>query len=150
MEKTATEQGPFSKLHHIGVAVKDLDRAVEYYHSLGMGPFEHKTTSDLIEKEMYGKPIDFKLNIAAAQVGTVIIELIQPMENAPVQEEFLESKGEGINHLGFLVDDIDKEAATLVDKGFEVVLHARRVGRRGGTYLDTSQVGGVLMELIKT
>jgi len=149
MEKAGTEKSPFSKLHHVGVVVRDLDRAVEYYQSLGIGPFEYKTTSDLIEKTMYGKPADFKLNVAQAQVGAIMIELIQPVENAPVQEQFLERRGEGVNHIGFLVDDMEKEKAKLVEKGFSVILSGKRASGKGGTYFDTHKIGGVIIELIK-
>ena len=143
------EKSAFSKIDHVGVVVRNLDKAIDYYQSLGLGPFRQKDISVLTDKKMYGKPTDFELKMATAQMGPIMIELIQPVEEAPVQEEFLESKGEGINHIAFSVDDLDKEEAKLVEKGLEVILSVRRTTGGGGSYFDTREVGGVIMELIQ-
>jgi len=148
MEKIGTEKSPFSKIDHVGVVIRDMDKAIEFYQSLGIGPFEQRETDTLTDKMMYGKPADFKLKIATAHLGSIDIELIQPVEGAHVHEEFLESKGEGIHHVAFSVDDIDKETAKLVDKGLKVILSARRP-TGGGAYFDTRKVGGVIFELIQ-
>ena len=44
MEKIGKEKSPFSTFDHVGVVVRDMDRAIEYYQSLGAGPFEPVTT----------------------------------------------------------------------------------------------------------
>jgi len=149
MEKAEIENPPFAKIDHLGIMVRDLDEAVEYYQSLGIGPFELREMSTLAEVKIYGKPVKFNAKIAVARVGSINIEVVQPMENAVLQHEFLESKGEGINHIGFLVDDLEKEKAKLLDKGLEVILSASRTTGMGAAYFDTRQVGGVLIELIK-
>ena len=95
------------------------------------------------------KPVDFKGKVAVAQMGPINIEVVQPIENALLQTKFLESKGEGINHISFLVDDLEKEEAKLRDKGLEVILSAKRTTGSGSAYFDTRQVGGVFIELIK-
>jgi len=61
----------------------------------------------------------------------------------------LETKGEGINHLGFLVDDIDREVAKLVKKGFKVISSGKFLTGGGFAYFDTGKVGGILFELIQ-
>ena len=149
MEKIGTEKLPFSKVDQVGVVVRDMDKAVEYYQALGIGPFEPLNVTS-IDRKVYGKPApDVKLKVRMAQMGQIQIELIQSMEGESFQKGFLESKGEGINHLGFFVDDIDKEEAKLVEKGLKVVSSGRFVGGGGFAYFDSDKVGGVIFELIQ-
>jgi len=149
MEKIGIEESPFSKVAQIGVIVRDMDKAIEYYQSLGIGPFEPlKTTST--DRKAYGKPApEVKNLVRVAQMGQVQFELVQPVSGESVQKEFLESRGEGINHLGFLVDDLDNEVAKLVEKGFKVTNSVKFIGGGGVAYLDTDKVGGVMFELIQ-
>ena len=149
MQLSETEKTTFSKIDHLGIMVRDVNKAVEFYESLGMGPFEFREMTSLAEVEIYGKPVKFNAKVAVAKLGSLNIEVVQPMENAVLQWEFLESKGEGINHIGFLVDDLDKEKARLCDKGLEIILSSRRTTGIGAAYFDTSEVGGVLIGIIK-
>ena len=146
------EKSPFSKLDHIGVVVRDFDRAVKHYESLGIGPFLAVEGLSSIERRMYGKviPIDsFKLKEKNARMGSVMLQLMQPVEGETIWKEFLDKRGEGIQHLGFLVDDIDKEEARMVAKGYTVLYRSRFKGGGGSNYFDTGKVGGVLIELIQ-
>ena len=152
MEKSGVEKSPFSKVCQVGVIVKDVDKAVEYYQSLGIGPFESSKTAHLVtDRKVYGKPADDVKNKArlAQMMGQLYLELVQPVSGESIQKEFLETKGEGINHLGFLVDDIDKETAKLEEKGFKVISSTRYAGGGGIAYFDTDKVGGVIFELIQ-
>ncbi len=136
----------------MGVIVRDMDKAIEHYSSLGIGPFESLKKLLPIEKKGLGKPIDpdnFRLKVRVTQMGPVQLELIQPVAGESLWKEFLETKGEGINHLGFFVDDLDKEVAKLVEKGFKVIHGEKFLGGGGYAYLDTGKVGGVLLELIQ-
>lgn len=150
-----TEKFSFSKIDHIGVIVKDLEKAVEHYESLGFGPFEPlRIARDGAYKErrVLDKPIrpdSIKLKVSVAKIGPVKLELIQPAGGESLWKEFLDTKGEGINHLGFYVDDIDKEESELVEKGLKVLYKARFSAGGGGTYFETRGVGGFIMELIQ-
>jgi len=149
MEKIGKEKSPFSTFDHMGVVVRDMDKAIEYYQSLGIGPFEPVTTA-VAEKKLRGKPADdVKFELRVARIGQIRLELIQPVEGESLHKEFLENKGEGINHLCFSVDDIDKEAAKLVKKGFKVIASRKFVNGGGNVYFDTGKVGGVLLELLQ-
>ena len=64
-------------------------------------------------------------------------------------QEFLDTKGEGVHHLGCIVDDIEKEEAGLKEKGIEIILTSRFKGGGGSCYADISQLGGILVELIQ-
>ena len=107
-----TEKSAFSKLDHIGVIVRDADKAVEYYQSLGIGPFVLIADKiNIIEKRVKGKPIplDGMLNKEYnGKMGSLQLQILQPVTGDYYWKEFLETRGEGIQHLGFSVDDIDK------------------------------------------
>ena len=151
MGKSGVEKSPFSKVSHVGIVVRDMDKAIEYYQSLGIGPFESSKKGHLAtDRKVYGKPADdAKIKSRVVQMGQLYLELVQPVEGEAIQKEFLKTKGEGINHLGFLVDDIDKETAKLEEKGFKVISSTRYAGGGGIAYFDTDKVGGVIFELIQ-
>ena len=147
-----TEKSPFSKVAHIGVVVRDMDKVIEYYQSLGIGPFEPFKSVVAIERKMLGKPIapdSIKMKIKIVKMGPVELEFIEPVEGETLWKEFLETRGEGINHLGFLVDDIDAEEAKLIEKGLTVLYRSRFKNGGGAAYFDTGKVGGILIELIQ-
>lgn len=129
--------------------VRDVQRAAAYYASLGLGPFEPLKLTR-IERSVYGRRADDVANKSlVARMGPVQFELLQPVSGASIQKEFLEKRGEGINHLGFLVDDIDKEVEKLAARGFKVISSVKYLGGGGVAYLDTDRIGGVLFELIQ-
>ncbi len=138
------------KFRHVGVAVRDMDKVVEYYQSLGIatiGPEQiSERGSDLMEN---GKPTDprRKLKIRMVQVGTITYEMIQQLEGESVHNEFLDSKGEGISHIAFTVDDFDKERIKLVEKGASVILG--RKDQHGFAYFNTRKVGNIIIELVQ-
>ena len=70
--------------------VKDLDKTIEYFSSLGIGPFEPLQRPPMVERRVRGKPADYKLKIALAQLGQIQLELIQPVQGECVQNEFLD------------------------------------------------------------
>lgn len=140
---------PFGRIDQVGIVVRDIDRAIKYYESLGIGPFKPMNVTS-IDREVYGKPAPDVKNVArVAQVGQLQIELIQPISGQSVQREFLESKGEGVNHLAFFVDDIAKETAKLTALGFKMISGGKLVGGGGFAYFDTDKVGGVQFEFVQ-
>jgi methylmalonyl-CoA/ethylmalonyl-CoA epimerase len=149
MEKTSTEKLPFSRVDQIGIIVRDMDKAIEYYQSLGIGPFESMGITHT-ERRVYGKVVtDVKNVVRVAQMGQVQLELVQPVAGKSIQSEFLERHGEGINHLGVFVDDVDREMDKLVQRGFRVIANTRFAGGGGGAYFDTDRIGGVLLEVVQ-
>ena len=140
----------FSKIDQIGVVVRDMDKAIEYYQSLGIEPFEPLENVIHIERRIRGKLAnDVKNKVRVAQMGQVQLELVQTVEGESLQKEFLESRGEGINHLGFFVDDIDKETAKLEGKGLRVLSRSRYQNGGGAVYFDTTKIGAVILEIIQ-
>ena len=149
----AKEQKPRVKLPPVQqacIVVKDIDRAIEYYTStFGMGPFSVLDV-DMEGVLLRGKPISAKIKVAFADSGPLQIELIQPVEGKSIYTEFLDSKGEGLHHLAFQVDDLDALLAELSKEGIEPIWH-QRLPQFGiaFAYLNTARIGGVIFELIE-
>jgi methylmalonyl-CoA/ethylmalonyl-CoA epimerase len=145
MAKTDKGKSPFGKVHHVGVVVENMERALAHFKSLGMGPFEPLELSPS-EGLLRGERLITTPIISMGTVGGIVIELLQPTEEDSLAKEFYESKGEGIHHIAFLVEDIDKETQKLVEKGVKVIF-SQKFGKGGCAFFDTGQVGGVYVEL---
>ena len=137
-----------SKLHHMAVIVKNMDEAIEYYQALGIGPFEPVKIVHT-DRMLYGKPAppDIKNIARGAPMGPIWLELIQPVSGKYIHKEFLESRGEGINHISFLVDDIEEAISIMAEAGFKAIVYQKNVGGGGMAFFDTDKVGGVIIEL---
>ena len=88
-------QSPFSKVDHVGAIVRDMDRAVEYYQSLGIGPFGPPPTVGSINKKLHGRPVEpgsLKLGEKMAQMGPIQFQLLHPVEGESFWKEFLYRK----------------------------------------------------------
>ena len=133
-----------------GVTVADLDKTVEYYQSLGIATIQPEAMFDsgsMTNLESYGRTPDssIKARTRAAQVGPTLYEFIQPLEGESIYKESLEKRGEGIIDMTFSVDDLDKEAAQLVEKGVSIVLGGTPQSDRAFAYFDTREDGGDIM-----
>jgi hypothetical protein len=72
-----------------------------------------------MDREVYGKPApDVQNRVKTTTLGGLQLELVQPVSGQSVQREFLRKHGEGINHLGFRVTDLQAGIAKLVKKGY--------------------------------
>ncbi|MDP6064080.1 MAG: VOC family protein [SAR202 cluster bacterium] len=138
-----------SRLHHVGVLVKNMDEAIDYYQAMGIGPFE---PMGLVAtgRKLYGRTVTDTTNVAKVTMkGPITIELVQPVSGESVQKEWLESKGEGINHICFAVDDIEEATSIMTKEGFKVISSADFAGGGGMAYFDTDKVGGFQIELLE-
>lgn len=146
MEKT-----PFAKIDQVGVVVRDMDKAIKHYESMGIGPFKPQKKLVFTKRVIYGKPVvpidKVKNKIMVAQMGPVQIELIQPVEGESHWKRFLDTKGEGIQHLGFFCDNIDREEAKIVKRGFNIIYSSRYDDGGGVCYFEPG-VGDIILELI--
>jgi methylmalonyl-CoA/ethylmalonyl-CoA epimerase len=136
-----------SEVKQIGIIVKDLDRAIEFYSShFGLGPFQVQESE--VEFTYRGEQSNCRMRVAFSQWGSIQIELIQPLEGKSPLTEFLREKGEGVQHLRFDVDDLDGVLARLSKEGIEPVLQFA-LPDLGITFalLDTAKIGGVQFEL---
>ncbi len=135
--------------HHVGIIVSDLDRAISYYSSLGAGPFE-RLKSRLVEERWLGRPVDrsvMKAEVRMGRVGSLPVELIQPISGGSIWQEFLEQNGEGLHHLAFLVDDLDAAVSNAVANGAKVIREGKFADGGGLVYL--SGIGGYITEFVR-
>jgi 4-hydroxyphenylpyruvate dioxygenase-like putative hemolysin len=140
------EQSPFSELHHVSIVVRDIEASVKYYTSIGIGPFveyppmREYTTINVPDEEGF-----YNLRIMVARIGSVDLQLIQPGEGQSLYKEHLEKKGEGVYHLGFVVNDIEGAEAEIKSKGLDVISNGRREDGSGFAYLGTAEKGAVTL-----
>ncbi|MBN2321180.1 MAG: VOC family protein [Acidobacteria bacterium] len=136
------------KVTQVGVVVKDVKQVAERLALLGIGPFqEMKLPPD--RKELFrGKPALADAKILTATLGGTQLELVQPLARESPHREYLETKGEGIQHIMVTVDDIEKEIKRLTDKGCTLLLDIRMPGGMHGAYIDL-HAGGIIVEMFE-
>lgn len=150
-DKPALREDLWSRTYQVGVVVRDIDRAVEFYERLGIGPFVEGPSAHALERKIYGQDApDVKLKGLITQMGPIEFELLQPVAGRGIQAEFLEKHGEGVVHLCAHTDDLDRDVADLTALGYRVISSA--VLEDGGkfAYFDTREVGGLVLELFQT
>ncbi len=150
MSEPATGQSTFSHLIHIGVVVRDMDQAVARLTALGIGPFKPRVLPPENRETFRGKPFvpAEHVTIRITQIGNVELELIQPTEGESPHREFLDKKGEGIQHLGFIVNDLQSDVERLTGAGSSVMLTSEFPGGGGVAYLDLD-VADLVVELVQ-
>ncbi|MCX5999243.1 MAG: VOC family protein [Chloroflexi bacterium] len=147
-----TAEKPRFKLpppHHIGIVVDDMERAIRYYGSVfGWGPFQvREVDMGVLHLTWRGQPARGRFKAAVGQSGPMAIELFQVLEGQTPYTEFHAKKGEGIHHLGFKVDDVNRAIAALAEEGIKPVFQGR-FGTGAFAYFDTDKIGGTVFELL--
>ena len=145
----AKSKSSFTKLHHVGVVVKDIDKAIAYFESLGIGSFAgpggQKTMAISFKGELHGKPAEWTTTISNADLGGVELELLEPTKGNQALKESLDKTGEGLHHVGFLTDDLDAEIVDFKKKGIGIWTKGR--AGLGFIYTDPTPTGGVAIEI---
>lgn len=126
------------KIEHIGIAVKNLEDANKTYAAL-LGVPHYKI--EAVESE--GVATSF------FKVGESKIELLEATSPDSPIAKFIEKRGEGIHHIAFAVDDIQKEIARLQKEGFTVLNETPKKGADNKlvAFLHPKSSNGVLVEL---
>lgn len=130
---------PPKRVHHLGIAVSDLDGAVERYERLFAARVEHRETVP-----------DQGVEAASVLVGDSRLELLRALgEDTPVGR-FIANRGPGMHHVAFEVDDVGAELDALAASGVELVDHEPRPGLFGlqVAFLHPDAAEGVLCELV--
>jgi methylmalonyl-CoA/ethylmalonyl-CoA epimerase len=96
----------------------------------------------------YGKVAGYRGKRAFFFLGPIQIELIELVDGKTIHEDFLREKGEGLNHLGFRVDNIEEAKKRADELGFKVIQGFTRPDNTGGfAYIDSDKIGGVIFEM---
>ncbi|UCE95125.1 MAG: methylmalonyl-CoA epimerase [Candidatus Bathyarchaeota archaeon] len=123
---------------HIGIAVNRLNDVLPIYEEL-LGLKLGK-----LEKSKF-----HKIRVAFLAMEKMKIELIEPLNKESPISRFLEKKGQGIHHIAFRVDDIEKMLSQLEANGVSLIDKEPRIGIEGGriAFLNPKSTGNVLIEL---
>lgn len=126
------------RVHHVAIAVKNLDEALQLYDNLfGAKPSKIETLPQQGVKAAL---------LPMAEGGE--IELLEPIDPESGVAKFLESRGEGIHHICLEVENVDQELRTLADKGVQLIDKEGRPGLAGRVgFLHPKSTKGVLIEL---
>jgi 4-hydroxyphenylpyruvate dioxygenase-like putative hemolysin len=151
MKKDDKERSLWERAYQVAVVVRDMDKAVKFYESLGIGPFVEGPSASAIDRRIYGKlEPDVKLLGRTARMGSIELELFQPISGKSIQQEFLDTRGEGVVHICAYTDDLDSDIEMMREKGFEVISSAHFDDGGKFAYFDTREVGGLILELFQT
>jgi len=128
------------RIDHIGIAVKSIEERLSVYR-------------DLLKLEVTGieELRDRGLKVAFVKAGDTRIELLESTSENSQISRFLESRGEGIHHIAFHVDDVKAAIEEAVSLGLKP-LSAEPEAGAGGTkvvFLHPKSTGGVLTELVE-
>jgi methylmalonyl-CoA/ethylmalonyl-CoA epimerase len=139
-------QSPFRTLHHVCIVVHDIDKAVAYYESIGIGPFEdYPDLTEYNTNLQVPSPEAFHgLKYKLVNLDNFQIQLCQPPHLDCPQRRFLDEHGEGVFHLGFEFD-VDDAVATAGEPGVNVLMRGQRPDGTGFVYFDTRDDAGVVL-----
>ena len=141
----------FDTLHHVCIVVQDLEKAVAYYESLGVGPwYDYPKSGPYVEFEVPNEAASKAMRYKCADLANVQIQLCDPGELDSPQRRFLDTRGEGVYHLGFEVPDRDAAEAEGRRLGMGVIARGRRADGSGFCYFDTRAEAGIVLEIRKT
>jgi len=125
-------------IDHIGIASKDLENALRFYtESLGL----EATGFEVVE--------DQKVRVAFLPMSEGELEILESTTPDGPVAKFIESRGEGIQHIALRVDDIEGALKELKDKGIRLIDEKPRYGAGGAkiAFIHPKETGGVLLEL---
>ena len=126
-------------IHHLGVAVRDLDAALDTYVRLFGGELEHRET---LEEQ--------GVEAVAVRVGSSRVELLAPTGADTPVGRFLARRGEGMHHVAYEVDDVAATLGELEAEGAELIDAEPRRGLFGlqVAFVHPDAVHGVLTEVV--
>jgi methylmalonyl-CoA/ethylmalonyl-CoA epimerase len=145
---------PFRELHHICIVVRDVEASVAFYSSIGIGPWQdYPPLTEYTRLTVPNPDAFYALRYKLASVGAVQLQLCQPPESDCPQRRFLDTRGEGVYHIGFESDlgsDLDEAAAAGAELGLSVLASGQRDNGSGFIYFDTADEAGVVLLARKT
>ena len=126
-------------IHHVGVAVADLDEAVQTYERLFGGRLEHRARVE-----------DQGVEAASMRVGDSRVELLAALGDDTPVGKFIAARGPGMHHLAYEVDDVASALAELAAQGAELIDTVPREGLFGleVAFVHPDSVHGILSEVV--
>jgi len=127
-------------IDHVGVAVSDLERAIEVYEGTFGMPVAHRET---VESQ--------GVEAVLLDVGDGHVELLRPLGPETAVGRFIDNRGDGLHHVAYRVEDIDATLARFKQAGVELIDAEARIGIRGSrvAFVHPRSGEGVLTELVE-
>lgn len=145
---------PFRTAIQIGVVTRDIERSMAMLTEVfGIGPFRVvDCPAEGREDQQFcmGKPVRYRTRQAFADLGTVELELIEPVEGPTIWADFLATRGPGIHHVRFNVPDERAVSDYLAAKGISKTQEG--AGIREGSYwanYATEDIVGFVIEILQ-
>ena len=147
---TEQHQGKFrvAEISQVCIVVRDLQKTMEHYwNTLGIGPWSiYDAGPPFLRGTTYhGKPSQLRMKVASAMVGSLYVELIQPLEGDSIYSDFLKEHGEGLHHLGLFMENIDEMVRAMENAGFPCIASGHTNGN-AFAYFDAVKTLGVILE----
>ena len=129
-------------IDHVGIAVPDLDDAIEFYSST----FGLQSVHEEVNEEQGVR----EAMLAVGDSGSCI-QLLAPLNDDSTIAKFLERNGQGIQQLAYRVTDIDAVSDVLRERGVRLLYDAPKNGTGGSrvNFVHPKDAGGVLVELVE-
>jgi methylmalonyl-CoA/ethylmalonyl-CoA epimerase len=126
------------KIDHIGIAAKAIDQVAPFWNTILGLPMAGKET---VEEQ--------KATTAFLPVGESEIEILESTSPDGALAKFIESRGEGVQHIALRVDDIEAALRELKEKGVRLIDEKPRRGAGGAkiAFIHPKSTNGVLLEL---
>ena len=141
----------FGKPHHICIVVRDIEKTRSYYESIGIGPWvDYPPLVEYTKLNVIDEKGFFDTRFIYTHIGNLQLQLAQPGEGRTIYKDFLETKGEGVFHIGFEVGDIEAAEKQLKEDEMKVLASGRRDDGSGFSYLDTREAAGVTLLVRQT
>jgi methylmalonyl-CoA/ethylmalonyl-CoA epimerase len=130
----------FGRIDHIGVAVEDLDAALELY------------ARDFDMREQHRETVEEQgVEAVLLEVGEGHVELIKPLGPETGVAKFIAKNGPGLHHVAYATDDIDAALSAVREAGLKLIDQEPRTGIRQSrvAFLHPRSTGGVLTEIVE-
>ena len=136
------------KFDHMVMIVKDIDETFNKYKAEGLDVFLKPVRGDMKECKFHGKTPEttIRYKIAYLQKGPFLLKLVQPVEGKSPYQEYLDNQGEGIGHLHFCVEDLEKEKEEMKKNQIEMIFEVDHATHKEA-HFDTRKYMNMITEL---
>ena len=132
---------------HIGILVKDVDKAVKFLSSIGFGPWRWL---DFVQEDdvvmVNGRT---RQKIAFANIGNTVMEVIEPIEGGGYWPDFIAATNGGVNHIAFNVPNWDEMVSKFRERGGEIVAGGIFLGKRWCYLKANTENGNMIIEFME-
>lgn len=141
------------EIGHVAAVVRDLNKSLKMYREmLGIEPWIIQSFVPPFHRETYvrEKPVMYTMRIAIAPLGKIYYELVEPLEGPSIYKEFLDTRGEGLHHIGkiyTLLEKVERDLEMFRKMGLKILQRGVFYDSRY-YYIDTEPLLGIVYEVV--